>query len=675
MKMKIFTLFICGMFVAVVSGQQAQPEAVIKKTEVIPVLDGEIDDVWGNADANLFERNFQAELPTVGDSYWKALWSDMGDDAGVYLLIWVDDDDYWPHYISGGANSWEYDKIEIYFDCNTWNLADGGGASGGPANGHHQIAVMYEDGKIDGTMLSGLDNPDADDIWYSHKVNDPDVLAEYFIPLEFLVDSDGGPVDLSEQVGFDITLIDQDEGVTTVRQRRVWANEGLGGGDESWNNMDDCGLITFEGVLEKVYVESVTLTAEDITQNNKKMQIIAEVLPEDATTKSLTWTVENVTGRAKIDANGLLTPIIDGLVTVTGATKDGSYIEESVDVNISGQIVSMPEINLIRNGYFKRVDGDGTASEWTGNPAEVQVYDGVLTVDPPAGGVNYWDYTVIQQNFGCNTTDQYWFGFVLWADASDTFDVDFEDPANDYLRYGNSSSEFSPGGTSDWVVYTETTPTKYLFDVVFENKVDNTVESCQFMVGLHDPVLYLDSVLLYNENDLALITDYKPVEWITVTADGDAVVHKGGTLQMMAEVLPEDADYKDVVYWSVEPGTGWATIDDDGVLTGDSTGTVTVMATASDDSEVYGLLEVEVTWGEGVEQHRVNTLKLYPNPAVNELNIVLTEENSTISIYNSLGQRVEVVNVSGTEYRLDVSSYERGIYFVRTGDLVAKFIK
>jgi hypothetical protein len=201
------------------------------------------------------------------------------------------------------------------------------------------------------------------------------------------------------------------------------------------------------------------------------------------------------------------------------------------------------------------------------------------------------------------------------------------------------------------------------------------VESCQFMVGLHDPVLYLDSVLLYNENDLALITDYKPVEWITVTADGGAVVHKGGTLQMMAEVLPEDADYKDVVYWSVEPGTGWATIDDDGVLTGDSTGTVTVMATASDDSEVYGLLEVEVTWGEGVEQHRVNTLKLYPNPAVNELNIVLTEENSTISIYNSLGQRVEVVNVSGTEYRLDVSSYERGIYFVRTGDLVAKFIK
>jgi len=143
----------------------------------------------------------------------------------------------------------------------------------------------------------------------------------------------------------------------------------------------------------------------------------------------------------------------------------------------------------------------------------------------------------------------------------------------------------------------------------------------------------------------------------------------------MAEVLPEDADYKDVVYWSVEPGTGDATIDDDGVLTGDSTGTVTVIATASDDSEVYGLLEVEVTWPEGVEQHRVNTLKLYPNPAVNELNIVLAEENSTVSIYNSVGQRVDVVHVSGTEYRLDISSYERGIYFVRSGDLVAKFIK
>ena len=354
MKIKIFTLLLCGMFAMAVSGQQEKPEASIHKSAVVPVLDGVIDDLWDEAEMNLFERNFREEIPTVGDSYWKMLWSDFGEDAGVYILIWVDDDDYWPHYISGGANSWEYDKIEIYFDCNTWDLDDGLGASGGPANGHHQIAVMYEEGKIDGTKLWGEDNPDADPIWYSHMVNDPDVIAEYFIPLEFLVDNDGGPVDLTAQVGFDITLIDQDEGITTARQRRVWANEGLGDGDESWNNMNYAGLITFEGASDKIFVESVTLEAEDITQNNKKIQIKATVLPEDATSKKLGWTVENVTGRAKIDNKGVLTPIVDGLVTVTAAAKDGSYVETSVDINISGQIVSMPEINLIRNGLDRQ---------------------------------------------------------------------------------------------------------------------------------------------------------------------------------------------------------------------------------------------------------------------------------------------------------------------------------
>jgi uncharacterized protein YjdB len=674
MKIKIFTLLLCGMFAMAVSGQQEKPEASIHKSAVVPVLDGVIDDLWDEAEMNLFERNFREEIPTVGDSYWKMLWSDFGEDAGVYILIWVDDDDYWPHYISGGANSWEYDKIEIYFDCNTWDLDDGLGASGGPANGHHQIAVMYEEGKIDGTKLWGEDNPDADPIWYSHMVNDPDVIAEYFIPLEFLVDNDGGPVDLTAQVGFDITLIDQDEGITTARQRRVWANEGLGDGDESWNNMNYAGLITFEGASDKIFVESVTLEAEDITQNNKKIQIKATVLPEDATSKLLGWTVENVTGRAKIDNKGVLTPIVDGLVTVTAAAKDGSYVETSVDINISGQIVSMPEINLIRNGYFKQVDADGTATEWTGNPSEVQVVEGVLTVDAPPNGAEVWSYTVIQQNFGCNTTDQYWLTFVEWADESDTMNIDFEDPANGYNRYGSSAHEFS-NSESDWTFETEVVPTRYLFDVVFNEKVENTVESFQLMVGKHDPVLHIDSIVLYNENDLALLSPaYTAVESITVSADGDALVARGSTLQMMADVQPADADYKDV-YWSVEPGTGDATIDGDGVLTGDSVGTVTVMAMASDDSEVFGTLNVEVTWGIGVEQHRVNTLKLYPNPAVNELNIVLSEENSTVSIYNSVGQRVKEIVVSGNEYRLDISSYERGIYFVKSGNLVAKFIK
>jgi hypothetical protein len=321
------------------------------------------------------------------------------------------------------------------------------------------------------------------------------------------------------------------------------------------------------------------------------------------------------------------------------------------------------------------VDADGTATEWTGNPAEVQVVDGVLTINYSSQGTEVWSYTVTQQRFGCNTEDQYWFSFVMWADEPDTFNVDFEDSNNDYNRYGTSTNEYS-NGESDWTIFeTPTERTHFVFDVVFNEKLENTNESCQFMVGKHQSMLYIDSVELINDNDLALISEYNPVTSITVTgADGASTVARGSTLQMSAEVLPADADYLNV-WWSVVPGTGWATIDAAGLLTGDSVGTVTVVASAKDDSQVTASKVINVTWGVGIQQHDVNTLKVYPNPAVNELNVVLTNDNSRVSIYNSVGQKMDEVLVSGTEHRFDISSYPAGIYFVKTDGAIAKFIK
>lgn len=65
----------------------------------------------------------------------------------------------------------------------------------------------------------------------------------------------------------------------------------------------------------------------------------------------------------------------------------------------------------------------------------------------------------------------------------------------------------------------------------------------------------------------------------------------GETLQMSAAILPDNASYKHVI-WSVENGTGSATIDANGLLTGTGTGKVIVKAKAIDDSRVYGEKEI-----------------------------------------------------------------------------------
>ena len=81
---------------------------------------------------------------------------------------------------------------------------------------------------------------------------------------------------------------------------------------------------------------------------------------------------------------------------------------------------------------------------------------------------------------------------------------------------------------------------------------------------------------------------------ITVAGAEDAVtVVNGSTLQMSAEVLPSDAADLSVT-WSVTAGTGTATIDQTGLLTGTGEGTVMVKATANDGSLVEGTIEITV---------------------------------------------------------------------------------
>lgn len=86
------------------------------------------------------------------------------------------------------------------------------------------------------------------------------------------------------------------------------------------------------------------------------------------------------------------------------------------------------------------------------------------------------------------------------------------------------------------------------------------------------------------------------VTGITVTTESGAVTidTKGGTLNMIANVLPENATEKDVT-WSVIKGSGDASIDGSGVLSAIADGTVTVNATATDGSNVIGALEITIT--------------------------------------------------------------------------------
>jgi len=513
MKRKIFTLLLCGFFGTAVMAQNVP--GVVKKTTVKPVIDGKIDDVWATANKYDVDKPFRLELPTLGESgttYWKGLW----DADGFYILVVVNDDSWLPSWApGGGANSYEYDKIELYFDTNPV-LKDGVGGQGG-TTGNRQIAPDTKAGILEGqpqtVQIAGFN------VDWAILVEDPHWEVEYFVPWDAIPDKDGILFDKTATMGFDVNIADMDAGeAPPPRKRMMWSN--VGAIDENWNNMDDAGHLTFEGAETAILIDKVTVTAGTVTVDNGTLQMVATIDPVDASNQKLRWSiVEGGTGKASIDATtGVLTAIADGTVTVKAAATDGGWSEGTADVTISGQKIDQNDIWNSLNKISKWNFNDGKTGDfptgwsgWVDGGVADQVLpvieDGIVAMKCGlASDGNNWHYQLNQSNLTCEPNVPYTLKFKSWASAAATpCAVDFEDtPTLGYTRYGSSSDAEAVSGGSEWHYSVGTDPTWITFHVVFDKLTPTSVQKIQWMNSLSTETVYLDSVLLIKDADLLL---------------------------------------------------------------------------------------------------------------------------------------------------------------------------
>jgi hypothetical protein len=93
------------------------------------------------------------------------------------------------------------------------------------------------------------------------------------------------------------------------------------------------------------YVESITIASEvgdanTISTPGGSLQLTLNVLPANATNKSISWSIENATGQSTINAGGLVTAVANGSVTAIATARDGSGTSGSYTITISGQSVT-----------------------------------------------------------------------------------------------------------------------------------------------------------------------------------------------------------------------------------------------------------------------------------------------------------------------------------------------
>lgn len=123
------------------------------------------------------------------------------------------------------------------------------------------------------------------------------------------------------------------------------------------------------------------------------------------------------------------------------------------------------------------------------------------------------------------------------------------------------------------------------------------------------------------------------VETIHITGD-DAIIVDGGTLQLSAEVLPEDATNKAVI-WTVQNGTEFATINESGLLAAVSNGTVTVTATAEDGSGSTGTKSIAIS-GQTTDHSGPANPPVYTGPTTPPTGVIKDGDKAIVELGNGI---------------------------------------
>lgn len=314
MKKQLLTLgAIC---LALVFGGQvmAQKTVQVAHTSSAPTIDGVADD-WDGVPVQAIDVAFQSETVSMTDGTptWQAVW----DDENFYIVVTVPDDNYYPH-TEAGVNSWQADKVELYFDVNATKI-DGGGPSeeDGTANdGHFQFAPGHDETPTDYEFAFTV-------------TDDAKWVCEYKIPFSILLDGDGFAFDpyVLETIGFDATVIDLDEaglGANETMGRVNYNNDATV--KESWTSLDYSADMTFVqtiGVSEKAS-NNVSIVASNFVNDFVQLSV--------ATTNvkimnSVGQVVKNVNGNVN-EVN--VADLAKGVYIVAVTTAQGEYVANKI---------------------------------------------------------------------------------------------------------------------------------------------------------------------------------------------------------------------------------------------------------------------------------------------------------------------------------------------------------
>ncbi len=634
-----------GTLVLAEGGKTLVPEGI--------VIDGKKDPLWAEMEKRPIntvvsgEESIRDGLDFSG--YHQLYW----DENSIYLLVQVNDDTL---TTTEDLAYWKVDNIEVYLDMDN---------SKNPCPGCPWNESSYDENdfqyqlRIGGELMNGYAE-------YSQNIFEGGYLVEYKFPFDSMnIEKDFAVNDL---IGFDIYITDNDN-----------------------NNTRDAQLSWFDDSGEAYHIASKFGTIE-LAENGKTIpsnecEIIPPTTPVNLAYENLTssfiisWDAseDNVAVygyevyRVDGDDTILIGSVFDPQMEIFDFESEGNYnflvraYDECNNYSLYSDEVAVvaPKVlkyNVVKSDSEITLDGKPDEAIW-----ENAVWDTASIYKIDAS--NDAEETIPEEQdlhtvFAMTWDEDYLYAF---ADISDAAVTNWDGSSNDWdtrnVPFQFDCIEFCIGGSNE----------RYVSDAGL--KPGDT--QWRFNTGVSD-------VITGNPGN-ADLNSYS-VEF----AEGISLRNAGGyTFEIK---FPWDAVFRDIDI-PADLGVGtellftMITIDNDGRKDGDMFLRDHEVAyfdgTGNHWKQTNGYKTMTLGGLSSIKESKYNNsqLRVYPNPASENLIIRINAPVEYLDIYNGLGQLVKRINnVNKRELNVSISEFDKGVYFIKSVDTdgmtsISKFIK
>lgn len=343
-----------------------------------------------------------------------------------------------------------------------------------------------------------------------------------------------------------------------------------------------------------------------IDTDDGTLQLFATVTPDYASIQTVTWSIQNGTGYASIDSDGLVTALANGTVIAIATADDGSNVSDEFEITISNQVVSVETVTVgsvsdqisVDNGTLQMeadvlpVYADDITVTWS-----VENQTGIASIDASGLLTAIANGNVLVKATSNNNTNIFGTKTIHLSNQIVLVEsvVVSSETSVDEINVDNGTLQMEAA-----IEPLYATSTDLVWSIENQTGMASISQTGLVTAIKNGSVLVkataTDSTAVQGILPLTISNQIVPVESITVSSvsGSDTIVVDNGTLQMQALVLPAYADDLTLT-WSVVNQTGMAGIDQAGMLTAITNGTVLVKATSNDGSGVFGTMQVTIS--------------------------------------------------------------------------------